>query len=200
MALTRKFLSALGIEQEKIDEIITAHTETVDALKEQRDEYKDKAESVPTLTKEVEELKEQAKADKTDEWQEKYNTLKSEFDEYKKTQKAEEVKRQKMEAVKKVLEEIGIADKTVDSIVNVTDFDEIELENDQIKDLETFKETMAKKWEGFIVKAKQEGANIPNPPAKTGGGAFKEMSVGEKMRFANENPNAPEVIDWLKKE
>ena len=28
MALTRKFLSALGIESDKVDEIISAHTET----------------------------------------------------------------------------------------------------------------------------------------------------------------------------
>ena len=198
MALTRKFLSALGIEQDKIDEIITAHTETVDALKEQRDEYKAQAESVPTLTKELEDLKEQAEANKTDEWQEKYTKLKDEFDEYKKTQDAEAVKRQKAEAVKKVLEEIGVSDKTIDSIVNVTDFDLIEMENDQIKDIETFKEDMSKKWEGFIVKTKQEGADIPNPPAKTGGGAFKDMTVGEKMKFANENPTNPEVIEWFK--
>ena len=44
MALTRKFLSALGIEEDKVDEIIKAHTETVDALKEQRDELKADAE------------------------------------------------------------------------------------------------------------------------------------------------------------
>ena len=31
MALTRKFLAALGIEADKIDEIINAHSETVDA-------------------------------------------------------------------------------------------------------------------------------------------------------------------------
>ena len=40
MALTRKFLSALGIEEAKIDEIISAHADTVNALKEQRDSYK----------------------------------------------------------------------------------------------------------------------------------------------------------------
>ena len=36
MSLTRKFLAALGIEQDKIDEIIEAHTETVNALKEEK--------------------------------------------------------------------------------------------------------------------------------------------------------------------
>jgi hypothetical protein len=35
MALTRKFLSALGIEAEKIDEIISSHTETVEGLKDE---------------------------------------------------------------------------------------------------------------------------------------------------------------------
>ncbi|MEE8717538.1 MAG: hypothetical protein SOI24_10925 [Coriobacteriales bacterium] len=34
MALTRKMLRAMGIEDEKADEIIEAHAETVDALKQ----------------------------------------------------------------------------------------------------------------------------------------------------------------------
>nr|DAG23749.1 MAG TPA: hypothetical protein [Caudoviricetes sp.] len=33
MALTRRSLKAMGIEDEKIDEIIAAHAETVDAYK-----------------------------------------------------------------------------------------------------------------------------------------------------------------------
>ena len=33
MALTRKMLKAMGIEDDKIDQIIEAHTETVDGLK-----------------------------------------------------------------------------------------------------------------------------------------------------------------------
>ena len=37
MSFTRRFLSALGIEAEKIDEIINAHIEVVDGLKEERD-------------------------------------------------------------------------------------------------------------------------------------------------------------------
>ena len=43
MALTRKMLKAMGIEDEKIDQIIEAHTETTDALKQQRDEAKAEA-------------------------------------------------------------------------------------------------------------------------------------------------------------
>ena len=57
MALTRKFLSAMGIEDEKVDEIIGAHTETVNALKEQRDSYKADAEKLPAVQKELDDMK-----------------------------------------------------------------------------------------------------------------------------------------------
>ena len=43
MALTRRSLTAMGIDAEKIDEIIALHAETVEALKEQRDGYKTEA-------------------------------------------------------------------------------------------------------------------------------------------------------------
>ena len=39
MALTRKMLKAMGIEDEKIDQIIEAHTETTDPLTRERDVY-----------------------------------------------------------------------------------------------------------------------------------------------------------------
>ena len=58
MALTRKFLSALGIDADKVDEIINAHTETVDALKNERDKYKADAEKLPEVTRELTSLKE----------------------------------------------------------------------------------------------------------------------------------------------
>ena len=35
MSLTRKMLRAMGIEDDKADQIIDAHAETVDALKQQ---------------------------------------------------------------------------------------------------------------------------------------------------------------------
>ena len=57
MALSRKMLRAMGIEDEKIDQIIEAHTESIDALKEQRDQYKVDAEKLPALQKKLEELR-----------------------------------------------------------------------------------------------------------------------------------------------
>jgi hypothetical protein len=53
MALTRKFLKAMGIEEEKIEQIIDAHTETVNALKEERDNFKADAEKLPNVQKQL---------------------------------------------------------------------------------------------------------------------------------------------------
>ena len=47
MALTRKMLKAMGIEEDKIDQIIEAHSETVDALKDEREKFREAAESCP---------------------------------------------------------------------------------------------------------------------------------------------------------
>ena len=47
----------MGIEADKIDEIISAHTDTVNALKEQRDTYKADAEKLPAVQKELDDLK-----------------------------------------------------------------------------------------------------------------------------------------------
>ena len=57
MALTRKFLAALGIDNDKVDEIIQAHTDTVNGLMDEIEKYKADAEKLPAVEKELKELK-----------------------------------------------------------------------------------------------------------------------------------------------
>ena len=87
MALTRKMLKAMGIEEEKIDQIIEAHTETVDSFKEKVSEYKDKAEKYDDVKKELDELK-----DGDNDWQKKYEKEHSDFEAYKNDVTAKETK------------------------------------------------------------------------------------------------------------
>lgn len=56
MALSRKFLAALGIEDAKVDEIIQAHTDTVNGLKDEIEKYKADAEKLPGVQKELKNL------------------------------------------------------------------------------------------------------------------------------------------------
>lgn len=177
MALTRKFLTAMGIEGEKVDEIINAHTETVDALKEERDtakreaeQYKLDAEKLPGIQKELEDLKSEVTKGNPDPFEPKYNELKAEFDAYKQEQADKETKATKQNVYKSLLKELGISEKRLDSIMKVTDLDTIEVGDDgTLKDADKHRETALKEWSDFIEKQGEQGAPTPTPPANTGG-------------------------------
>ena len=106
MALTRKYLKAMGIEDEKIDQIIDAHTETVDGLKADIAKYKGEAEKLPAVQKELDDLK----AAGDDGWKEKHDTVKKEFDEYKADIAAKETKGAKEKAARAYFESKNIKD------------------------------------------------------------------------------------------
>lgn len=193
MALTRKFLTALGIDDDKIDEIITAHSETVNALKEQRDTYKAEAEKLPNVVKELNDLKKQHENDGENPFEERYNSLKKEFEDYKKEVKASETKRAKSAAYEALLKEVGISEKRIKSILKVTNLDEIELEEDgKIKDEDTKKDAIKTEWADFIVKNSQQGANTVNPPANNGG------SVKTKDEIMKIKDTSERQAEWAK--
>ena len=168
MALTRKFLSALGIEEAKIDEIISAHADTVNALKEQRDGYKADADKLPAVQKALDDLK--ASQSGEDPYKAKYEKKAKEFDDYKKGVEAKELARSKSKAYKQVLKELKASH--IDSILKASqsELEKIELdENGKIKDVDKLKESIKKEWADFIVEEGQQGANTATPPGGNGG-------------------------------
>lgn len=173
MALTRKFLSALGIEEAKIDEIISAHVDTVNVLKEQRDVYKADADKLPAVQQALDDLK--ASQSGEDPYKEKYEKKVREFDEYKKGVEEKELKRSKSTAYKQVLKELNASH--VDSILKASqsELEKIELdENGKIKDVDKLKESIKKEWADFIVAEGQKGANTATPPVNEGSKLSKE--------------------------
>lgn len=176
MALTRKFLSALDIESDKIDEIINAHVDTVDALKAERDEikkeaetYRDDAKKLPDVQKELEELK---KAQGSNIFETRYNEMKedrdkvkAEFDKYKSDVDAKETRRAKESAYRKLLLDEKISDKRVDKIIKVSDLDGMELDKDgKLKGEDDLKKSIKEEWGDFIVTEHQQGAGVSTPP------------------------------------
>lgn len=169
MALTRKFLTALGIEPEKIDEIITAHTEVTDALKEERDKYKADAELLPDVTKERDELKAAAEKNKDNPYKAQYEDLKKEYDEYKDGVEKKEKQTKINSAYKSLLKEVGINEKRLDAILRVSDLSKIELDDEgKIKDADEIKKTIKEEWSDFIVKEETHGAQSATPPENGG--------------------------------
>lgn len=169
MALTRKFLSALGIEDDKVDEIIGAHTETVNALKEQRDSYKADAEKLPNVQKELDELKAAAEKSGKDAYKVKYDALKEDFENFKKEQKDKEIHARKEDAYKGLLEEVGISEKRIRSVLKVSDVDAIEFDEEgKVKDADALKKAIGEEWADFIVQKETKGASTATPPAGSG--------------------------------
>ena len=182
MALSRKFLTAFGIDEDKVDEIIKAHTETVDALKEQRDNYKAEvekykadADKLPKVQKELDELKEIVEKGDKDPYKVKYEALKEDFDSYKAEQEKKETHGKKESAYRNLLKDAGVSEKRIDAVLRVSDVDSIEFEDDgKVKDAKALMKDIAKEWEDFIVKEDTQGANTSNPP-QGNGKSYKTM-------------------------
>lgn len=170
MALTRKMLKAMGIEEEKIDEIIEAHRDVTDALKEERDKYKVDAEKLADVQKEYDDLKKKADLKENDPYKEKYEKEHKDFEEFKAGVKAKKEKSDKTKAYRELLKKAGVSDKRIDSVLKVTAIDDIELDNEgNVKDADKVVENIKSEWAEFIVTESQRGAGTENPPRNTGG-------------------------------
>ena len=198
--LTRKMLKAMGIEEEKIDQIIEAHTETTDALKADRDKYRDElselkesnkenAQTLKAVQKELEEANK--KLSDAEEYKEKYEKEHKAFDDFKAEVATEKVKASKGAAYKALLKKAGVADKYIDDVLKVTVIDDIELDDKgEVKDADKTEETIKDKFSAFIEKKSVAGANTENPPANTGGKMTKEEIM--KIKDRNERQKAIE--------
>lgn len=183
MALTRKMLKAMGIEEEKIEQIIEEHAETVNALKQQRDQYKVDAEKLPGVQKELDDLKEAADKDGENPYKAKYEDLQQQFDDYKADVTAKETKAKKTAAYRKLLKDAKVSEKRLDSILKLSPVDDIELDdNGEIKDAADVKKKIEEEWSDFIVTEETHGADSNNPPGGSGG--RQGAGGGSKSRAA----------------
>lgn len=169
MALTRRALKAMGIEDDKIDEIISMHSETVSGLKEDIDKYKDYAEKLPAVQKELDELK--AKGD--DGWKEKHDKVKKEFDDYKASQTAKEAKAAKESAARAYYQSKNITGKALEIAMrgSAAEIEALVLEDGKIKDAKALDDLVAGDFSGLVGTTTTTGANTATPPANTGGEA-----------------------------
>lgn len=207
MALTRKMLSAMGIEEEKIDQIVEEHSKTVNEIKEAKEnletelqQYKAKTDKLKEVQDELKKVKSELSAIDVDGLNKRYEDLKSEYDEYKSGVEAKASHNQKVEAYRSLLLEIGVSEKRIQSIVKVSDVDSIEIgEDGKIKDLDKLTESVKSEWADFIQSSRTKGADTATPPDNTGGNTFENLSLQDKMIYANEHPDDAEVKTWLGK-
>ena len=181
MALTRRMLKAMGISDEQVDEIIAAHTETVDALKEQRDAYKADAEKLADVQKQLDKATADLEAAGKDAYKVKYEALKEEYEGYKTEQTKKESHAAKEKAYRALLQEAGVSEKRLESVLKVSDVDSVELdEKGAIKGADKLTESIKSEWADFITTTQTRGAQTSNPPANNPSGAMTKADIYKK--------------------
>lgn len=165
MALTRKMLKAMGIEDEKIEQIIEEHTESTDALKQQRDEYKAKAEAKATTSTEPK----PKDPEPSDGYKAKYDAEKKAFEDYKANIAAEKADADKRAKYRELIVKAGVDSKRVDSVLKVSDLSEIKVKDGAIEGADDLVKSIKEDWADFIPTTQKVGANAPNPPKNDGG-------------------------------
>ena len=206
MALTkaqvREILSAAGVTSEHmsdaVDKIIDGHLTSVNALREDVAKYKADAEKLPTVQKELDDMK----ANSNDDWKEKHDRLKDEFDKYKTDVQAKETKAAKEAAYRAVLKDANLSEKGIEKAIKYAEWDKIELGADgKLKGANDHIKAVREEWAEYVTTTTTTGARTSTPPANTGGtkltkaeiyardehGRYK-LSTAERQKALAENP------------
>lgn len=182
MALTRRALKAMGIEDEKIDEIISMHSETVDGLKADVSKYKTDAEKLPAVQKELDDLKASG-----GDWEQKYTNVKKEFDAYKAAQAGKEAKEAKESAYRSLLKATGVDEKRIEAVMKVSNLDDLEMDGDKLKNQDSIAENIKTEWADFI--SGEPGVKV-NTGGKIGGGNPVTKESIMKIKDASQRQKA----------
>lgn len=184
MALTRRLLEGMGIEDKQIETIIEAHTETVNGLKADRDKYKELAEKVPDLQKQLEDAK--ASGSNDDGWQQKYEDEHKAFEDFKTEVDTERANAAKAKAYRRMLGDAGIDPKRLDAIMRLTDLSNVEMEDGALKDVEKLQEAAKQEWADFVVKTRTQGSDPENPPKASGGVEGADPAIAKRLQERHE--------------
>lgn len=197
MALTRNYLKSMGLTDEQVNAIIENHTETVEALKKERDGYKATAETVGSVTKERDRLQadlEKARKDGSD-----AAKVQADFDAYRlqvETGRANEAKRA---LIKSALEKAGANPAAIDLMLNTVKLDEVEMDGEALKDAEAVLKPIREAHAGLFGTVQNQGTPPLNPPGGDGKmtrESFEKLPLVKRMEYINAHPEQQkELID-----
>lgn len=207
MALSRRMLSAMGLEADKIEQIIEAHTETVSGLKQQIADLGDdlaKAKESGTadsdrlkdVQKELDTLKAKVAEDAKSREGKDYDALKKEFDDYKADIQAKAEKSAKEKAFRELLSDMKVSDKGVSLILKYQGVNGIELDEDgKLKDAPALRKAVKEDWSDYISTVETKGADTKTPPGSDSGAGkmtkadiMKIKDTSERQKAIAENP------------
>lgn len=129
MAFRRSTLAAMGLTNEQVDSIIELHTETVNALKADIDKYKEAAEKLPDVQRQLEEAN--SKLKNSDDYKGKYESEKAAHDKLKTEVQNKETTAKKSSAFKAFLKDKGYSENGIGKIAKYGGYiEKVELDED----------------------------------------------------------------------
>lgn len=197
MALTRKFLKALGIEEDKIEEIITAHGETVAALKDEIDKAEQSAKDSAAAAQERDKLQKRVEAlEKTSGDAAK---VQAEYDAYRQQVETDKANAGKKALIKKALEDAHANPAAIDLMLNTVKLDDVEMDGEALKDAEAVLKPIREAHAGLFGTVQNQGTPPLNPPAGDGKmtrESFEKLPLSKRMEYINAHPEQQkELID-----
>lgn len=208
MAFTRKFLTAMGVEADKIEEIISAHTEVVDHFRSQIDDgkaLKDEIENLKTanasLEKQLKDATDKITAYEKDNYKGKYESEKAEHDKLKADIAGKETYSKKENILRDWMKENQYSDEGSMVILDSREdyVNKLELDkNGKASNLSDITAAIQKKYYMYTPEKKVTKPDSGSPLVNNGN-AFDKMSLGEKMKYANEHPTDSAVVSWIGK-
>lgn len=192
MSITRKALVAMGIENEKAEQLLDMHLETVNGLKEVITSLKTENERIPTLSDELKQLK--ALKEQSDDYKAKYESEKSEFENFKKKLEIEKTDEAKKKAYIDLLEKNNIRKDKMDLIMRTVRLSDLNLQEDNtLENSEELNKSILKDWSDFVEHTAVKGTNAANPPISTVRSFTREDIRGMSAEEINKNWEAIKV-------
>lgn len=167
--------------------LVELHLGVVNPLKDELATAKENADKLPGVQKELDDLK-SANKDR-DDYKLKYDALVQEN-----ANKA--AKSAKNDALRKLLKDIGVADKRLDSVLKVSDIDAIKLnDKGEIENADALKKSLETEWADFIQTRETHGAQTATPPKNNGGSKY--ASKDEIMQIKDTAERQRAIADNL---
>ena len=186
-------MKGIGIEDEKIDAIIEAHTEVTNRMQaeiENLKSFKEEAEKLPGIQKELDQAK--AQVAEIEKLQTKYDDEHNAFEAYKKEVAGKENSRKVQEAYKDLLKKSKIDDKQFDKILRHTDFSNMKLNDDgKFENEKDLTDAIKTDWKEHIVTEESRGAKPENPPEGNG----KTLTREEIMKIKDRTERQQAIAD-----
>ena len=179
-AIIKKYISEDGsIPSDAVAKLAQAVNSSVGREFVAKERYTEKLEEIETLKTEKQTAEDSATT--AGKWKDKYDALKGEFDTYKSEQASKETKAAKEKAYRALLQEAGVSEKRLESVLRVSDVDSVELdEKGAIKGADKLTESIKREWADFITTTQTRGASTSNPPANNNGGAMTKADIYKK--------------------